>query len=129
MPHLRQIWTSTRRRAHHTAWPFLATAQASANASGVLSVPEPLSPDGTGMGSTATRVSSPALNVKVVEKPQMAEINPGIWDGLSPDQARKYYPADWERFAKDPYAFRAPRAESYHDLSSELSSIYIFFRL
>jgi 6-phosphofructo-2-kinase/fructose-2,6-biphosphatase 4 len=73
-----------------------------------------LSPDGL---TTATRISSPALNVKVVEKTQMSEINPGIWDGLSPDQAKKYYPADWERFAKDPYAFRAPRAESYHDLS------------
>ncbi|KAJ7683031.1 6-phosphofructo-2-kinase-domain-containing protein [Mycena rosella] len=117
------IWTSTRRRAHHTAWPFLATAQASAaSASGVPPPPEPLSPDGP---TTATRVSSPALNVKVVEKPQMSEINPGIWDGLSPDQARKYYPADWERFAKDPYAFRAPRAESYHDLSVRLEPVLI----
>ncbi|KAJ7108510.1 6-phosphofructo-2-kinase-domain-containing protein [Mycena epipterygia] len=120
------IWTSTRRRAHHTAWPFLATAQASAtvfaSASGFSAVPEPLSPDGM---TTATRVSSPALNVKVVEKPQMSEINPGIWDGLSPDQARKYYPADWERFSKDPYAFRAPRAESYHDLSVRLEPVLI----
>lgn len=49
----------------------------------------------------------------------MSEINPGIWDGLTPDQARKYYPQDWERFVKDPYSFRAPRAESYHDLSGE----------
>ncbi|KAJ7485299.1 6-phosphofructo-2-kinase-domain-containing protein [Mycena latifolia] len=116
------IWTSTRRRAHHTAWPFLATAQASASASGTPAAPEPLSPDGL---TTAHRVSSPALNVKVVEKPQMSEINPGIWDGLSPDQARKYYPADWERFAKDPYAFRAPRAESYHDLSVRLEPVLI----
>ncbi|KAJ7666179.1 6-phosphofructo-2-kinase-domain-containing protein [Mycena polygramma] len=117
------IWTSTRRRAHHTAWPFLATAQASAAAAPEhsSSLLEPTSPDGI----TATRVSSPALNVKVVEKPQMSEINPGIWDGLSPDQARKYYPADWERFAKDPYAFRAPRAESYHDLSVRLEPVLI----
>jgi 6-phosphofructo-2-kinase/fructose-2,6-biphosphatase 4 len=63
--------------------------------------------------------------VKVIEKPQMAEINPGVWDGLSPDQARKYYPDDWERFSKDPYAFRAPRAESYHDLSVRLEPILI----
>ncbi|KAJ6448934.1 6-phosphofructo-2-kinase-domain-containing protein [Mycena sanguinolenta] len=115
------IWTSTRRRSHHTAWPFLATAQASAAEASVL-VPEPLSPDAL---TTATRISSPALNVKVVEKPQMSEINPGIWDGLSPDQARKYYPDDWERFAKDPYAFRAPRAESYHDLSVRLEPVLI----
>jgi 6-phosphofructo-2-kinase/fructose-2,6-biphosphatase 4 len=66
-----------------------------------------------------SKISSPALNVKVVEKPQMLEINPGIWDGLSPEQAKKYYPEDWDRFLKDPYSFRAPRAESYHDLSGE----------
>lgn len=47
----------------------------------------------------------------------MSEINPGVWDGLNPDQAREAYPEEWERFLKDPYVFRAPRAESYHDLS------------
>lgn len=71
------------------------------------------------------KISSPALNVKVVEKPQMLEINPGIWDGLSPEQAKKYYPEDWGRFLKDPYSFRAPRAESYHDLSGEFRIAHI----
>jgi 6-phosphofructo-2-kinase / fructose-2,6-biphosphatase 4 len=65
------------------------------------------------------------LKVKVVEKTQMSEINPGVWDGLSPDQAKKYYPSDWTRFVKDPYSFRAPRAESYHDLSVRLEPILI----
>ena len=55
----------------------------------------------------------------------MREINPGIWDGLSPEQAKKYYPEDWERFLKDPYSFRAPRGESYHDLSSR-SCLFLF---
>lgn len=59
----------------------------------------------------------------------MSEINPGIWDGLTPDQARKYYPEDWERFSKDPYAFRAPRAESYHDLSGTRTSIVVRYAL
>lgn len=62
---------------------------------------------------------SNSLNVKVIEKTQMAEINPGVWDGLTPDQAKKYYPDEWARFSKDPYSFRAPRAESYHDLSGK----------
>lgn len=79
-----------------------------------------------------TKTATPALNVKVAEKPQMLEINPGIWDGLSPEQAKKYYPEDWERFLKDPYAFRAPRAESYHDLSGKhhllsLTSCFLSF--
>lgn len=46
----------------------------------------------------------------------MSEINPGVWDGLTPEQVRKYYPDEWVRFVHDPYAYRAPRAESYHDL-------------
>ena len=29
------------------------------------------------------------------------------------------YPDEWERFLADPYAHRAPRAESYHDLSGK----------
>jgi len=66
-------------------------------------------------------VASPLLKVKVVEKPQMLEINPGIWDGLTPNLAKKYYPGDWKRFVKDPYSYRVPRAESYHDLSSKSS--------
>jgi 6-phosphofructo-2-kinase/fructose-2,6-biphosphatase 4 len=81
MDQIGQVWTSARRRAYHTAWPFVR------------------------------------LDYKVEEKPQMSEINPGVWDGLSSDEAKEKYPDEWERFLKDPYAHRAPRAESYHDLS------------
>jgi len=81
------VWTSARRRSHHTAWPFLHSGY------------------------------------RVVEKPIMSEINPGVWDGLSPELARERYPDEWERFLKDPYAHRAPRAESYHDLSVRLEPI------
>ncbi|TFK46862.1 bifunctional 6-phosphofructo-2-kinase/fructose-2,6-bisphosphate 2-phosphatase [Heliocybe sulcata] len=87
------VWTSARRRSHHTAWPFLT--------------------------------ADVAKDVKVVEKPQMSEINPGVWDGLTPDQVKKYYPDEWERFVKDPYAYRAPRAESYHDLCVRVESILV----
>ncbi|KAH7886847.1 6-phosphofructo-2-kinase-domain-containing protein [Phlebopus sp. FC_14] len=110
------IWTSTRRRAHHTAWPFLTSAQTPAVPRPVLTEAEN-PPIDTASGS--------GLNVKVIEKPQMSEINPGVWDGLTPDQARKFYPEEWARFVKDPYAFRAPRAESYHDLSVRLEPVLI----
>ena len=74
--------------------------------------------------NTATTKKLPPMpsKIKVVEKPQMLEINPGVWDGLSPEQAKKYYPEEWDRFTKDPYSFRAPRAESYHDLSGMYAS-------
>jgi len=140
------IWTSTRRRAHHTAWPFLSTTPSLAMTSpsldsalstspcsytNLMTFPAAITPPTSFTPSLIPKTTghasrgSGALNVKVIEKPQMAEINPGVWDGLSPDQARKYYPDDWERFSKDPYAFRAPRAESYHDLSVRLEPILI----
>lgn len=69
--------------------------------------------------SSQNAAANTLLRVKVIEKPQMSEINPGVWDGLSPEMARERYPDEWDRFLKDPYAFRAPRAESYHDLCGQ----------
>ncbi|KAG9120815.1 hypothetical protein FRC07_003541 [Ceratobasidium sp. 392] len=83
------IWTSTRRRSHHTAWPFQKAGY------------------------------------KVEQKNQMCEINPGVWDGLSPELAWERYPDEWARFVKDPYGHRAPRAESYHDLCVRLEPILV----
>lgn len=83
------VWTSARRRSHHTAWPFLQAG------------------------------------FRVVEKPIMSEIHPGVWDGLSPELAKEAYPDEWERFLKDPYSHRAPRAESYHDLSVRLEPVIV----
>ncbi|PPQ89242.1 hypothetical protein CVT25_001321 [Psilocybe cyanescens] len=148
------IWTSTRRRAHHTAWPFVASSSQSSQSSQssipphipvdsiealaespeMLSTspesilpPESLARGPPTLGPTSTTKNSPPMpsQIKIVEKPQMLEINPGIWDGLSPEQAKKYYPEDWNRFTKDPYSYRAPRAESYHDLSVRIEPILI----
>ncbi|KAF8648235.1 hypothetical protein AX16_006317 [Volvariella volvacea WC 439] len=134
------IWTSTRRRSHHTAWPFIGASQVQPSGTiaphdGNLEPPSPLhlsshTPVPLPMSTAVTMPTTPQpggprLNIKVVEKPQMSEINPGIWDGLTPELVKKYYPEDWERFTKDPYAYRAPRAESYHDLSVRLEPILI----
>ncbi|KAF5311092.1 hypothetical protein D9619_008161 [Psilocybe cf. subviscida] len=135
------IWTSTRRRAHHTAWPFVASSVQASTSSDTPMQPPLISstnpndllsdPPGsfvpsqtTGAAPNEQPIAMPS-QIKVVEKPQMLEINPGIWDGLSPEQAKKYYPEDWDRFTKDPYSYRAPRAESYHDLSVRLEPILI----
>ncbi|KAG8799165.1 hypothetical protein FRC17_007206, partial [Serendipita sp. 399] len=63
--------------------------------------------------------------IKVVEKSRLCEINPGVWDGLSPDDVRTRYPSEWDDFLRDPYGHRAPRAESYHDLCVRLEPILI----
>ncbi|KAJ8081669.1 hypothetical protein PM082_007515 [Marasmius tenuissimus] len=131
------IWTSTRRRAYHTAWPFLYDVLPTTPLPPHLPPTHPLatsttlpendheSSSGYSTASSSTSKFALAPNVKVIEKPQMSEINPGVWDGLTPDQARKYYPQEWERFVRDPYSFRAPRAESYHDLSVRIEPILI----
>ncbi|EJC99363.1 bifunctional 6-phosphofructo-2-kinase/fructose-2,6-bisphosphate 2-phosphatase [Fomitiporia mediterranea MF3/22] len=175
------IWTSARRRAHHTAWPFVTHAATygpsaaptpglmssnpgsrqgtplltavtnSAVAAGApppLHLPEAatiekellrrLGKDGTlSEPPKSDRLAPPGdsqnpaapkrlfSSVKVIEKQQMSEINPGVWDGLSPEKAQELYPEEWARFLRDPYAFRAPRAESYHDLCVRLEPILI----
>ncbi|CAA7269977.1 unnamed protein product [Cyclocybe aegerita] len=145
------IWTSTRRRAHHTAWPFVAgqgsqstllsqvpsapseSVEHSTTSEFLTTSPISLLPPESLAGPSSSADALPPVkspppmpaHIKVVEKPQMLEINPGIWDGLSPEQAKKYYPEDWARFTKDPYAYRAPRAESYHDLSVRIEPILV----
>ncbi|KAF8506264.1 bifunctional 6-phosphofructo-2-kinase/fructose-2,6-bisphosphate 2-phosphatase [Gautieria morchelliformis] len=142
------IWTSARRRAHHTAWPFItnltlgsstpgggfsnaATSSVSSSSGSAASSPFLAPVNGPPPASVlllppvAAPASLPPPRVKVIEKQQMSEINPGVWDGLNPDQARAAYPEEWERFLKDPYVSRAPRAESYHDLSVRLEPILI----
>ncbi|KAG2357334.1 6-phosphofructo-2-kinase-domain-containing protein [Suillus spraguei] len=132
------IWTSTRRRAHHTAWPFLTPTpsisipQQLPLATSHLTVPPQsavarnvVTTDEAGEVTEKKVTAGSSFKVKVIEKTQMCEINPGVWDGLTPDQAKKFYPEEWARFVKDPYAFRAPRAESYHDLSVRLEPILI----
>ncbi|KAG1800285.1 bifunctional 6-phosphofructo-2-kinase fructose-2,6-bisphosphate 2-phosphatase [Suillus plorans] len=132
------IWTSTRRRAHHTAWPFLTPTHSTSIPQQLplvashLTVPPQsavarnvVTTDEAGELTETKVTTGSSLKIKVIEKTQMCEINPGVWDGLTPDQARKFYPEEWARFVKDPYAFRAPRAESYHDLSVRLEPILI----
>ncbi|KAG1760776.1 6-phosphofructo-2-kinase-domain-containing protein [Suillus occidentalis] len=128
------IWTSTRRRAHHTAWPFLTPTPSTSIPQLPLAATAPpqsavarnvVTTDEAGELTETKATADSPLKVKVIEKTQMSEINPGVWDGLTPDQARKFYSEEWARFVKDPYAFRAPRAESYHDLSVRLEPILI----
>ena len=60
---------------------------------------------------------SAELGYKVVERQQMYELNPGIIDGLTPEEIRQRYPEEVAISERDPYSHRYPRGESYHDLS------------
>ncbi|CCA70859.1 related to 6-phosphofructo-2-kinase [Serendipita indica DSM 11827] len=138
------IWTSSRRRSHHTAWPFIKDSSAGGidqqksplknpaeldealprpHEAGI-EVPGPVSPRPPA-NSSLPPTQAAYSRIKVVEKSRLCEINPGVWDGLSPDDVRTRYPLEWEDFLRDPYGHRAPRAESYHDLCIRLEPILI----
>ena len=53
----------------------------------------------------------------------MSEINPGVLDGVGPEEFREQFPNDWHASLKAPYSFRAPRGESYHDLCVRLEPV------
>lgn len=73
--------------------------------------------------SSHTALPFSADGYRVIERSQLAEMNPGVIDGMSISEIKKRYPAEWEKKMKEPYSHRFPRAESYHDLSVRLEPI------
>ncbi|KAM0749991.1 bifunctional 6-phosphofructo-2-kinase/fructose-2,6-bisphosphate 2-phosphatase [Meredithblackwellia eburnea MCA 4105] len=65
------------------------------------------------------------LGYKVVERQQMYELNPGVIDGLTPEEIKNRYPEEWAKSQKESYSHRYPRGESYHDLSVRLEPVIL----
>lgn len=61
--------------------------------------------------------------VRVLELSRLCEMNPGIVDGMSDEEILARFPRHREERDKDPYGFRFPRAESYHDLAIRLEPV------
>ncbi|ORY92088.1 6-phosphofructo-2-kinase-domain-containing protein [Syncephalastrum racemosum] len=51
------------------------------------------------------------------------QLNPGVLDGLTPEQVNEKYPDEVNRAKAEPYRYRFPRAESYHDLAVRLEAV------
>ncbi|KAJ1905848.1 hypothetical protein IWQ60_012195 [Tieghemiomyces parasiticus] len=61
----------------------------------------------------------------VRHRKSLAEINPGICDGLTNEEIKAQYPREFQAHLKDAYRHRYPRGESYHDLAVRLESVIL----
>lgn len=73
--------------------------------------------------SVLTVVPFRELGCKVFELSRLCEMNPGVVDGMSMEEILQRFPDSVESKERDPYRFRFPRAESYHDLAIRLEPI------
>lgn len=60
---------------------------------------------------------------KIVQRPQLTQLNPGNVDGLSCDEIKAKYPTEYEEHQENPYHHRYSRAESYHDLAVRMEPL------
>ncbi|KAF3935487.1 6-phosphofructo-2-kinase [Dactylella cylindrospora] len=63
--------------------------------------------------------------MKVRQRQQLSQLNPGAVENLTEDEIRERYPEELEKHKQDPYHHRYPRSESYHDLAVRLEPIIL----
>jgi alpha-ribazole phosphatase len=56
------------------------------------------------------------LGIKILQAPELREIDLGQWDGMAISQIRKHFPDLWQARGEDFGHFRPPGAESFADL-------------
>lgn len=64
-------------------------------------------------------------NIKIHASSRLGEMNPGVVDGMSEEAIEQKFPGHYDEQRKDPYTFRFPRAESYHDLAIRLEPVIL----
>ncbi|CAI4046894.1 hypothetical protein SKDZ_12G3720 [Saccharomyces kudriavzevii ZP591] len=63
--------------------------------------------------------------IKVQQRSELKQLNPGSIADLTNEQIMKKFPSEYKESLKDPYHFRFPRAESYHDLAVRMEPLLL----
>lgn len=66
-----------------------------------------------------------AEGIPVRQRSQLKQLNPGVVADLSKEELQKRFPVEYKESLKDPYHFRYPRAESYHDLAVRMEPLLL----
>lgn len=61
--------------------------------------------------------------VQVTQRTQLIQLNPGVVEGLTDDEIKAKFPAEFEEHQKNTYHHRYPRGESYHDLAVRMEPL------
>lgn len=64
-------------------------------------------------------------NINIRHRIQLSQRNPGIVGGLTDEEIQKQYPEEFQQYNNDPYHYRYPRAESYHDLAIKIEPLIL----
>ncbi|KAK6873833.1 putative 6-phosphofructo-2-kinase/fructose-2,6-bisphosphatase [Candida tropicalis] len=64
-------------------------------------------------------------NVNIRNRIQLSQKNPGLTSGLTYDEIREKFPLESVQYDHDPYHYRYPRAESYHDLAIKVEPLIL----
>ncbi|KAG7660455.1 uncharacterized protein J8A68_006036 [[Candida] subhashii] len=64
-------------------------------------------------------------NIKIRHRIQLSQKNPGIVGNLSDEEIKQKFPDEYAQYDMDPYHYRFPRAESYHDLAIKIEPLIL----
>lgn len=61
--------------------------------------------------------------IKVTQRSQLTQLNPGNVDGLTAEAIKAKFPSEYEEHQENPYHHRYARSESYHDLALRMEPL------
>ncbi|SCU83315.1 LADA_0C10726g1_1 [Lachancea dasiensis] len=63
--------------------------------------------------------------ISVRQRSQLQQLHPGVVADMTGSEIRQSYPEEYKEWLKDPYHYRFPRSESYHDLAVRMEPLLL----